>query len=260
VSAFIVALPATILLGEWLEATTGAPGAVVRQLIERTELALALLAAAGLMGALSWALHRQLPLSDALRLLLGATTPDHGWGAPSVARLLSPVRGPVTAPNRDSPAEHGRAILEIGQQLHDLRVLTPQSRVDASAAARRLLDAIQRCDTEIARLSCDASTAELDRLAAQIDVLEADPIASPERRQLLQLLRRQLELLRHMRVQCEIVSQRRAQLFSLLRGLWQQLSTMRDAAASGGDGLAAHERVRDLLEEIAREMRDTSAV
>ena len=73
------------------------------------------------------------------------------------------------------------------------------------------------------------------------------------------MLERQLALLRRMRVRCETVSQRRANLFSLLRGLWQQLSIAHDSALQGN---AASDvsigRVRDLLARIPAELRERS--
>jgi hypothetical protein len=223
-SAFIVALPAMILLREWIEAASGVPVAVVQRAFERAELVLSLGAAAGVAGAIAWAVRRTSSLPDAMRVLFGATMPGHGWGTPRVARLLVP-RSVAGTPEGDSPAAYARAIAELAGHLP---ALDARSRAEALSGARGLLGAIERCDAEIARLSSDASDGELDRLAARIAALEAEPAAGPERPELLALLRRELELMRHMRVQCEAVAQRRAHLCSRLRGLWQRV------AAAGG--------------------------
>jgi tRNA A-37 threonylcarbamoyl transferase component Bud32 len=250
-SAFIVALPTMILLREWVIATSGAPLSAVRQSFERVEMGLVLGTFAGIVGALAWTMYRRLSMSDAVRLLFGATTPARGWDSPTIARVLVPRGGRGSVPAGDSPTEHVRAISALAQLLP---VSGTELRADVSTSAYALLDAIQRCDAEVARLSCDASAGELDRLATQLGAFDSDPAAGPERRELHELLQRQLDLLRRMRVRCELVSQRRARLFSLLRGLWQQLTVAHDAASDGE--LAADaglQRVRDLLNEIAHD-------
>jgi hypothetical protein len=227
-SAYIVALPAMILLREWIEAASGVPVAAVQRSFERVELALVLAATAGIAGAVAWAARRTSSLPDALRVLFGATMPAHGWGTPRVARLLLPRRTART-PEGESPAAYVRAIAELADHLP---TLDAGSRAEAVSDARGLLGAIERCDAEVARLSRDASDGELDRLAARIAALEGEPAAGPERPELLALLRRELELMRQMRVQCEAVAQRRGRLYSRLRGLWQRLATAGEGGAA----------------------------
>jgi hypothetical protein len=89
----------------------------------------------------------------------------------------------------------------------------------------------------------------LDRLSAQIHALEASSEVGPvsgTSRELLDLLRRQLDLLRRMRLECEMLVQKRERSFSQLRGLWQQSSAMRDAGAGSSEARA---RMRELLEQ-----------
>jgi serine/threonine-protein kinase len=252
-SAFIVALPTMILLREWVMATSGAPRADVRQAFERVEVGLVLLTVTGIAIAFAWALHRRLSLSDTVRVLFGATTPARGWDNPSVSRVLARRSGLGHAPASDSPTEHALAISELAKLLPGVGA---DRRGELSATAHALLSAIQDCDAEVARLSCDASAGELDRLSAQLGAFDADRAAGPERLELRDLLERQLGLLRRMRVRCETVSQQRAHLFSLLRGLWQQLSIAHDSALDGRAASdASLERVRDLLAQIGADLR-----
>ena len=124
-----------------------------------------------------------------------------------------------------------------------------------AAASRGLVDAIEECDVEIARLSCDASAGELDRLTARIGMLEAAPVAGPDRQELLGLLRRQLDLMQRMRVRCELISQQRAHRYSHLRGLWQKLTVAHESADDEGrDASASRTLVRELLDEISRDV------
>jgi serine/threonine-protein kinase len=250
-SAFIVALPTMILLREWVMATSGVPRGEVQRAFERVEVALILLTVTGIAIAFGWALHRRLPLSDTVRVLFGATTPARGWDAPAVARVLARRTGIEHAPASDSPTEHALAISELAKLLP---AMGADLRGELSTTAHALLDAIQECDAEVARLSCDASAGELDRLAAQLGTFDADRAAGPERLELRELVERQLGLLRRMRVRCETISQRRARVFSLLRGLWQQLSLAHDSVLEGTPASdASLDRVRDLLVRISAE-------
>ena len=256
-SALIVALPALILAREGAGPAIAMPAWFVA-----AEGAIVASAAAVIAAALWWARRRGLHGAEVTRVLFGATMPSPGWSAPRVARLLgAPATGGVRAPDRDAPADHRRAI-------GDLAPLLPETAGDVGAlaarAAHRLLVAIEACDAEIVALAHDANAGELDRLTAQLGALERDTVAadaSPERRELLALVRRQLDVVRRMRVRCELLSQRRTRLFTLMRGLWTQLCLVRDTAADDEPAVSATAvaRVRALCDEIAREL-DAAAV
>ncbi|HEY2026859.1 MAG TPA: hypothetical protein VGG78_07600, partial [Gemmatimonadaceae bacterium] len=246
-SAFIVGLPTLILAREWVQAVSGESPLVVERAFARAEWTLVAVAALGALAAVVWTWRRRLSFPDAVRVLIGSTMPDRGWSSPSIARVLVPARGSMRGPAADSPADHARAVIDLAQRLGENDATL---RRDIVGAARALLDAIERCDVETARLSADASAGELDRLSARIHALEASSEAGPvsgTSRELLDLLRRQLDLLRRMRLEGELLLQKRERSFSLLRGLWQQSSAMRDA---GGDSSDARARIRELLDRV----------
>jgi hypothetical protein len=254
-SAFIVALPAMILLREWVQATSGAGPDAVKQSFDRAESALALFVAAGIAAALTWAFRRRLSLADALRVLFGATSPDHGWAAPDVVRMLSARRG-LGGPGGDSPSAYLQAILQLVQRspLFDRATLA-----EIAAASHGLVGAMSQCDAEVSRLSCDASAGEMDRLTTRLGAFETEPPIGPDRQELLGLLRRELDLMRRMRMRCELVSQRRAHLYSLLRGLWQTLAMAHETVADEeGEAGAFRTAVRNRLDEIALEARSSA--
>jgi hypothetical protein len=97
-----------------------------------------------------------------------------------------------------------------------------------------------------------ATASELDRLTAQFATLgegsEGDRVSRGE---LQELVRRQLDIVRKMRDQSEVVSQRRARLFTLLRGLWTQMNVVRDGTV---DERTAAERLDALVAESAAEV------
>jgi hypothetical protein len=138
-------------------------------------------------------------------------------------------------------------------------LLPPEARelgVEAAQAARRLMVAMEQCETEIAALSRDASAAELDRLESQLAALQPPPgVPTDDRRELRALVRQQLELVRRMHAECEALSHRRAHLFHLMRGLWAQLSLVRDGVTAGPEVAArVTDRLRAVCAEIAQEV------
>lgn len=225
-STFIVGLPVMILLRQRFE----------------TEMALVATAAIAVAGALAWAAKHGLSAGEAVRVLFGTTMPSSGWSAPRVVRLLAPASGGVRPPDRDSPADHRRAIAELVV----LRAASARGMAtEVDEAVRHLIRAIESCDAESASLSHVASTGDVDRLTSHLASIESDAsLDGAERRELAELVSRQLALVRRMRDRGEDIAQRRAHLFNLLHGLWTQLSTLEDVPESG-------ERIRALLAEIA---------
>jgi protein kinase-like protein len=256
-STFFVALPGMILARQWLAAEGWLPAVDTSPgRFAAAEGALVIGAAAVTAATLTWALRRGLSVPQAARVLFGATTPSPAWSEPRVARLLTPVAFGVRPPERDAPADHRRAI-------DDLVLLLPPEAADigpvAARTARRLLGAIEECDRELASLARDASAAELDRLTAQLTALhDTSTRECDERHELRELVRHQLHVVRRMRGRLELLSEHRARLLDLMRGLWTQLSLVRDAV-----GLATTQplcaRVRALCAEIADQLEATPA-
>lgn len=243
-SVFFVALPFMILMRQRFAAELAqASGSGEPVWFVAMETAIVLGSAAAVVGALMWGMRRALTWGESMRVLFGATTPSPGWSEPHIARLLAPVSG-VRSPDRDSAADHRRAIEEL------VPALPSSSRelgLEALLSVRRLLGAIEACESEIGSLAPMASASELDRLMAQLATIGGESSrANAEQHELTALVQRQLELVRQMRDRCEVLSQRRARLFNLMRGMWTQLSVLRDTDAGG-------QRLRDLLAEIAAE-------
>lgn len=197
------------------------PTLVLMHARDRIKFTVVGIAATALAAALLWARRRALDWSDAVRVLFGATSPSLGWTETPITHVLAPTHDGVRPPDATSAADHRRAIAELASQLPGR---FSALRVDAPMLAHRLLIALDDCALEAAALTRDAGPAELDRLTAQLGALEASPIRPGEERQeLIALVRRQLELVREMRIRAELVAQRRARLLGLMRGLWAQL-------------------------------------
>ena len=244
-SVFFVALPFMILMRQRFAAELAeASGSGEPAWFLAMETALVLGSAAAVIGAIMWGFRHTLTWGESMRVLFGATTPSPGWSEPHIAVLLAPMSG-GRQPDRDSVADHRRAIEEL------VLMLPASARdlgLEALSVGRRLLGAIETCDAEVASLAQVASVNELDRLTAALAAIEADPMkGNADQRELSALVQRQLELVRQMRNRCEVVSQRRARLFNLLRGLWTQVRVLRDTDADG-------QGLRNLLTQIAAEL------
>jgi hypothetical protein len=202
----------------------------------RLELSMLFGTAAVLAGCLMWARNRGLSGGESARVLFGATMPSSGWEDARVAKVLS-HEGGVRAPEEDSVSDHQRAIEEVASGL-------PALAAEVIAASRMLAKAIEAGDGESVALSNIASPAEVDRLSAQLVVLETAP-----HDELQELVRRQLALVHQMRDRMEQLSQRRAQLLTFLRGLWARV---REVQAGAPD-----DRLRALVNEIVSEAGET---
>jgi hypothetical protein len=126
---------------------------------------------------------------------------------------------------------------------------------ELSSVVKRLHDEIDLHDAEIAALESDASPSEVERLSARLATLSADSSATPARRELMDLVRRELDVVRELRVACEIVSQRRAHLYAMMRGLWTQVCMVRDQAAeTSSPAHPAIVRLVALCDEVSRDL------
>ena len=197
-----------------------------------------------MFGTIVWAMRRPLTWGESMRVLFGATTNSPGWNEPHISRLLVPADG-VRHPDRESPSDHLRAIDELVPSIAEPNAaLATASR----EAARSLVQVIEHCDAEIASLRVTASDAEIDRLTAQAAELRATSVGGAPS-ELAGLVERQLELVLEMRDRREIVSQQRGKVMNLVRGMWSQLSALRDSGQVGG----LNELLADARREIASE-------
>ncbi len=248
VSAFIVALPALILVREWVGAATAGPlSADMRRVFLGVEALLLAGTALAIVHAARWARSRGASWPESLQLLFGSTAPSRGWDEPNLSALLSARGGEVRPPRVDDAADHVRAIV-------DLVAVLPASAAelgrDAEHAARIAGARIEESQREIVALSRHGSSAELDRLVAQLGALEAAP-DDAERRELTELLQRQIDVVQRMQLRCELLTHQRARTFQLVRALWRRLLLVRDVALDSGEVPSAQrDHLRAVVEEL----------
>jgi hypothetical protein len=247
-SVFFVVLPGMILIRQWFAGENGQAPGEQSPLFVSAEVVLVLGAAAAMAGSLMWGVRRGLSFAESVRVLFGSTTPSPGWNEPHIARLLTSPAGGVRPPERDAPADHRRAIEEIAATLPVSGAVAGNAAV---AMAKRLLAAIEASDAEVASLAHLANASEIDRLTAQLATLGDSSHGDGGRGELHTLVQRQLDVVRRMRDQSELLSQRRARQFNLMRGLWTQLSVLRDGTVEAS---AAMERLHALLAEAASDL------
>lgn len=203
------------------------------------EWAIVIVSAIAVALAFAWAKRIGLGSSQSIRLLLGPTVASPGWKDPALVRLLLPVSGRTRDPVGDSPSDYLRAIREL---LPYVPVTSGGAGMRAAAAAESLLREIDRCDNEIAAVRRNASPAEMNRLSTQLEALEDGTEDTHERRELRDLVRNQLEVVRRMQGRGEVLGRRRSHFVDLLREVWtvvREVGETRDGDTAGADRLAA---------------------
>jgi hypothetical protein len=182
-----------------------------------------------------------------VRLLFGATTSSWGWNAAALRRLLAPPRGGSRVVEPREPADYWRAMEEIASQLDGSA--RESARVVAHTA-RRVLDLLARCDEELGALAMASGATETDRVAARLASLEEVTSPDAATRELAELLRAQLGVMRRMQVRREMISSRRARVLRLLHGMWRQLAALRELETGAErEALAQLATVRAELED-----------
>jgi tRNA A-37 threonylcarbamoyl transferase component Bud32 len=219
-SAFLIALPALILTRRWVEAVTGAGvgwfGAAESVLVTG--------AVSSIVAALIWAKGRGLTLPQATRLMFGATTASESWDSPAGRLLLDAARTGGDA-EPDDAAGYCRAIGELAERVGEPARAAAR---DAADVARRVLHALERMDVEIRALSAASGSRAIDHVTSQLSTLES-ATSGDEMDAMIRLLRAQLEEMRRLQVQCELLSARRARMLELLRALWRHTAASRTA-------------------------------
>jgi hypothetical protein len=238
-STFLVTLPAMILTREWVEAKTGPSTEPHRDWFAAIEVGLVGATAIVILTSIAWALRRRLPWTDTVRLLFGPTELSTGWTTPDISRLLISAPGEVKAPADDVAADYVRAISELVAR--PIGVAEPLRR-DIERASRSLGAAIEKLEAELALLSREGNVSEVDRLSVQLATLEAEPLDSADHRELISLVRAQLDVVRRLHVRCELVAQQRRERIAVLRGFW---TTLNQSKTSDG-------RLNELVSEARR--------
>jgi serine/threonine-protein kinase len=232
-SVFTIVLPTLVLIGNPFERLLPErTHDLVSNVFDLLEVGLVAAAGAATIAAIAWARRRELSWGERVRLLFGPTASSSDWESPGLAQLLSGGASEIREPAPDSASDHLRAIVELSPRLGD-------TGRRAESVAARLTSAIRACESEAAQLARETSTEEVDKLGARVAALDGSrPAEGSDEAELLALLRRQLELVRAMRVRSLLASQRRARLLSLLHALW--------------GGLRDGDRSSQLVDEIER--------
>jgi len=248
-SLFLTTLPVLVLMREWLVISGDPEWREIRRVSSIVGETLLVVGTTVIVTVAFWWTRRHaLSLADGARLLFGATTPSPAWNTPTIARLLRAPQGTVRPPDRDSPADHLRAISDLVTLLPSWAAVLG---AESARIAQRLVTAIERCDGEISLLARDAGPAELDRLESQLDALQvASHDASTDRRDLRDLMQHQLEVMRRMNARSEALSYQRGRLLHLMRGLWTQLYHVRNASDGPAGATRDTEGLRAVCDEI----------
>ncbi|MBI2841727.1 MAG: protein kinase [Acidobacteria bacterium] len=185
---------------------------------------------------------------EATRVVIGTTAQTTFWRKPHIAALLLPPEaGRLLEPRL--PRDYLQAIARIAS------AITGAAREPgglALVAAQRLVAVLEGLDSELARLAPSVDPDEIARLgqkhSAFASVVRGD---SAEGREMIELLARQVAVLKRIAARHESQSELRARLLTLLQDLWVQVSGLANERAgmpSGGERSA--ERLRAICAEI----------
>ena len=174
-------------------------------------------------SALKWLRVRLRSFEDAVAVVRAHTADRSFWQRPEIAALLLPPPGASlgTAAPTD-PRDYLSAMLAA---VGGLSGSARESAQEAAQAARRLASALEWLDREVADLRRDADPAEAARLEEKLAALGAD--ASESRRQMRELLQKQLDLVAAAAEQLRAAQARREAALARLRGLWTEVEALR---------------------------------
>ena len=209
------------------------------------------------VGVVTWGRPRGLSLMDMVRLVHGPTIVSASWSAAPIAGLLAPAgEGRATAPPPATPQALLRAVLEAtGSQTGEGATLSNE----AAAGARRLVEAIEQLDAEIAALGSAADAGETTRLEARLAAVEQSAAADAEHEEMRRLLRSELDLVRRLGARREAAVTRRAHLVELLQRLWSLLGETDTGVTPADAGRQRRaERLRALLAHAVEQADDVA--
>ena len=192
-----------------------------------------LLVAAGIAW---WARRWTLASLDALHFFVGATADSTFWSRRDIGRRLRPRSPGVRPPERDTPSDYVRAIMELERVHGDGGSSAHHTR---SAMAHQLLAAITACDERIAVADRDVPEREVRRVTERIAALESASNShetSDTREALIALVRNELAMLQELRAARAAAMDARLSRFDALKALWRE-----SVRSDGADDTPEHD-------------------
>jgi len=244
VSACVMALPLLALrLGPLAASVTDRQASVTWYV---THGLLVALAAAAFTGGALWIRRLSLTRGDAMQFLIGPTAPSAFWRQRDVVRALTFDSHGVRPPATDLAGDYVRALLDLQRQ-------SPAESAHAielpAIMAQRIVEAITSLEREIAVVNRDASAEESARVAARLSALaEGATTMRDEHQALIEIVQRELQLLRRMNHRKMLALNEQAALFDLLRELWAALVRLTD---TWGNHSTTAARIDELMEQGA---------
>jgi hypothetical protein len=210
-----------------VHAAEGTAGVILTNVMLHGLLAAALLClvlALELPLATHWATRHGLDTRERHRLFLDERTAGSSfWARPQIAALLTPV---AFADPR-TPTEHVSALQALAVRLEGARRELAQ---EALGAARLLMAGLHAADEEAARLAAAGDAAGLEKLETQLRALGEPTETGDVRRDLRELLSRQLEATRAVAARLDETRARRRRLDELLTRLWAEVRALEAGA------------------------------
>ncbi|MBK5257619.1 MAG: protein kinase [Vicinamibacteria bacterium] len=172
------------------------------------------------------------------------------WAKPEVAVLLLP----------DDSATHGGSLQEpttVASLVDAVRIIAahlPETArslgVQIEASVLRLAASISSLDIQIAGVAQAFDPPEAKRLVDRLAALGLDDGPADERREVREILQRQVDAVRSLEARLERAKSRRARRFELLKALWLQVVDLQAAAHDPVKTGHTTDRIRKLFDQI----------
>jgi hypothetical protein len=192
---------------------------------------------------------------DAARALLEPTARGAFWGRQPYASLLEPEAVHIAPGTPRSPAAY---VAAVSRQAAALPPERHAAGLEALAAVRALDADLRRVEEQTTLVARGAEPQEDARLEARLAALGPTSPGEPaERREMRDLLERQIGLLRGLAERAAAAEKTRSRRLEQMRQLWLEVSRL--GGGSAGDDVRAAERLRVLCRDVAAELSGESA-
>jgi hypothetical protein len=198
--------------------------------------------------------RRGLNESDRAKVMAGEPVSRRSfWEKPHIAAILGPREAAGGPPSFSSTAEYLRAILRLADGLTGP---ARKAAEEAAAAARKLAASLDALDGAITALARDADPDEAARLEEKVAGLGFGATEEGDgRRQMRDLLRQQLDLVRGLAARLGELRRARARRLEWLQTLWKHVDGLSRPASDEMDLRERAARVRALCGQVEREVR-----
>jgi hypothetical protein len=247
---FLIGLP-LFLLAAMYASRQPDPDALVMVLAAGSAVAVAVVAVmvAQALRLRRWSRRFGMDGRTIAKLLAERTWHSSFWGRADVAPLLTPTSlAPVQAEDAMTPSELALAIVTLADEVAPIDATLAAAARTAGSALAETVGTLER---EVSTAARDVDHLELKRLEERLGRLNASTNPNtPGKRQMRELIERQIALMRQFGERHHALMLRRDALTEQMRALWVHLAQLRQGARDGHPSPRQSEAVRAIVADI----------